>query len=342
MNAAITNTLNSSELIEAREYHMKRLEELFDCKPFDRPYVLSGYTSIVENDPLTDPDRWAKDILTKMYEHAELLLDRKVFRPLCPNSWLYGVHFIDKVFGANVFFKAGQWWSEGVKCQVGELPVPDLEHNETWLKAKRLTEALVAEGVSVPFYSTQVLGEPWNQTFNLYRERALMGFYDNPDGMRRDLGIVTDIIIQMHQWYQKTIPPLQFQPIVPEGRCQPRGYGQMCGCSTQLISNNIYVEFIKELDERVLSLYPHGGMLHLCGRHLQHLHTWKSMSCIRSLQLNDRATEDLYEYYNGLRKDQILYVYPTERMTPAICLEVTENGRRMVLVTEEIDRKVQD
>ena len=334
MRADIAATLNDPALIEVREYHMNRLEALFDGRTLGKPFKLSGFDTAVPTDPAKEPEKWARDILTKMYEHVELILDREVFRPLCPSAWLYGVHFTDKVFGADVIGRDGLFWTDGLKCEIGELPVPDLQHNETWRQAQRITEALVAENVSLPFYSTQVLGEPWNQIFNLYRERGLMAFYDNPEGIRRDLEVMTETLMQMHRWFIDTIPPMQFQPIVPTGRCQPRGYGQMCGCSTHLISGEIYDEFIRPLDERILSLYPHGGMLHLCGSHTQHAGIWAKMPCIRALQLNDRATEDVERYLHILRPDQILYICPTDHYTPEKCLEIT-GGQRSVLCVSE-------
>ncbi len=254
-----------------------------------------------------------------------------MFRPLCAGAWLYGVHFTDRVFGAEVRPRGDLFWTCGLDNEIGELPVPDLERNPTWKAAQRITLALAASGASVPFLSTQVLGEPWNQTFNLYRERALVGFFDDPEGMKRDLDLVTDTLMEMHKWFLAHIPPEQFQPIVPEGRCQPRGFGQMCGCSTHLISNAVYEEYIRREDERILSLYPNGGMLHLCGRHTQHLPSWRSMSCIRAMQLNDAATDELDKYCGGTRADQILYVIPTKTITEEEAIRMTDGGRRLVL-----------
>ena len=263
-----------------------------------------------------------RDCLADLAEHAELLLDRKVFRPLCAENWLYGVHFMDRVFGAEVRCRDGLFWSFGVENEIGELPVPDLEHDPTWSAARRLALALVGFGAKVPFISTQVLGEPWNQTFNLYKERALVGFFDDPEGMQRDLNVVTDTLMEMHRWFLAHIPADQFQPILPEGRCQPRGYGQMCGCSTHLISNSIYEEFVRDKDERILSLYPRGGMLHL---------SWNEMP-IRAMQVNDTAADELEQYLSGTRPDVILYFNPTSAISGDDALRMAGGGKRLIVV----------
>jgi hypothetical protein len=54
------------------------------------------------------------------------------------------------------------------------------------------------------------------------------------------------------------------------------------------------------------------------------------MPALRSVQLNDRATDDLPLYAAGLRPDQILYVSPTEEYPPERILAATA-GRRVVM-----------
>ncbi|MCC6445627.1 MAG: hypothetical protein IT210_19495 [Armatimonadetes bacterium] len=66
-------------------------------------------------------------------------------------------------------------------------------------------------------------------------------------------------------------PESQLQPVVAAGRCQPPGFGQLCGCSTQLLSGSAYREFVAPLDDALHSVYPHDGMIHRCGAHAQHI-----------------------------------------------------------------------
>ena len=55
------------------------------------------------------------------------------------------------------------------------------------------------------------------------------------------------------------------------------------------------------------------------------------MKNLRSLQLNDRAAEDLALYMEGLRDDQILYVMPCEKMPVERIVDISK-GERVVLV----------
>lgn len=337
MNQHIIHTLNDPQLLAVREYHLDRLKRIYAGETLESPFVLSGYAGIGRADPMTDPEKWVDSCLNDLYEHAELAADKQIFRPLCSQGWLYGVHFTDKVFGSPVQPHGQLWWSPGVENEIGELPVPDLENNETWKQAQRITLAQLDAGVKLPYYTTQVLGEPWNQFFNLYRDRALYGFYDDPEGMKRDLAIVTDTLVEMHKWFLKTIPADQYQPINPMSRFQPWGCGQMCGCATHLISHDIYEEFIRPQDERIAALFPRGAMLHLCGNHMQHLPSWREMPGVCAYQLNDRAMDDLPAYYQNGRKDQVLYLYPTKNVPVPKALEMTEGGKRSVICLWELD-----
>ena len=100
------------------------------------------------------------------------------------------------------------------------------------------------------------------------------------------------------------------------------GVKALQGVNFQLLSGEIHA---------LLGDYPNGGMIHLCGSHTQHLETFRNMKNLKSLQLNDRASEDLALYLEGLRDDQILYVIPCATMPVDKILDISK-GERVVLV----------
>lgn len=338
MRSDVLRVLNDPALLETREYHMDRITRLYAGERLDRPVILREFVPRTGIEPRLEPEAWVEAAYNDLAAHAELLADRKIFTPPSPIGWIYGVHFTDAVFGCRILFRDGNWWSRPLENEIGELPVPDLEKNEVWQAAKRLTLAQVESGAALPFVTTQVLGGPWNQLYNVYKERVLYAFFDDPAGLRRDLGVMTDVLEEMHRWFQSVIPADRFQPVLPHGRCQPRGFGQMCGCCTHLLSAGLYADFVREFDERIIRLYPNGVMLHLCGGHTQHLPVWREMPGVRALQLNDRATDDLELYYAGTRPDQMLYVYPTGTYPVPRIGEVTEGFRRTVLSIQPGER----
>ena len=152
-----------------------------------------------------------------------------------------------------------------------------------------------------------------------------------PQQVKRDFEVITDAICELHRFYIDRIPPQQLQAGAAGMRTKPPGYGHVDGCATQLISAAMYEEFVAPCDDRVLSLYEHGGMVHICGAHTQHIPVWQRMDRVRAIQVNDRAAEDLEAYLAGLRDDQVLYLEPTQTMSAARGIEISA-GRRLVIM----------
>ena len=71
-------------------------------------------------------------------------------------------------------------------------------------------------------------------------------------------------------------------------------------------------KYIMPLDEKLLSSFPKmQGMIHLCGHHLHQIENFRNMKSLKSVQLNDAASDDLPHYHKGLRDDQIIYFNPS-------------------------------
>ena len=72
-------------------------------------------------------------------------------------------------------------------------------------------------------------------------------------------------------------------------------------------------------------------MIHLCGAHGQHIPVWREMQSLRAVQLNDQAAGDLERYFEGLRKDQVIYVNPCEDMPVSRIMEITRGYRTAIV-----------
>jgi len=155
----------------------------------------------------------------------------------------------------------------------------------------------------------------------------------DPENASKDLVTINDLLCEVHRRCQKMIPMQQLQPVISWGRTQPPGYGQLCGCTTHLISGSCYEELIAPLDDKLLSVYPNGGMIHLCGVHTQHVEAFRKMKSLKAIQVNDRASDDLAIYYNGMRDDQMIYLNASEKMPVKKAMSIT-NGNRLVVVQD--------
>lgn len=327
--------LNDSELIVQREIWFERLTNLFSATPdpYNESYVISLGGNVPrpsESDvsPYTHPEDWVIACLELAAQNTEMPEGR--FSPVCVEYPIYGVHFIDKMLGANVYIHEGQWHADYLQTPIGSLEMPDLDTDETWSLAKRAARAFLDADVKLPLFGMPTLSSALNIMVNLYGSEALIAMYEDEEAVCHDLGIINDLIRALHRWYIGHIPEDQLQPVISWERTQPRGFGQLCGCTTQLLGEDLYKDFIAPLDDALLGEYKNGGMIHLCGSHTQHINTFRSMPHLRAIQINDRACEDLYEYLNGLRDDQMIYVNPCPKMTAEDALRIS-GGERIVL-----------
>ncbi len=312
-----------------------KMREIFEGEE-KGPLVLNGISSWhlefgADGAPLyRDPERMAEKDLCALAERMEGALREDQFRPACVEQGFYGVHFVDRIFGSEVFFKSGQWYNLYLETPVGELKEPDLENNETWNLAKEYAEAFFAAGTTVPLFGLPTIASALNIALNLYGQEILVAMLAEPEAAKHDLGVINDVLIRLHRWYLDRFPIERIQPVISWGRTQPPGYGQLCGCSTQLVSPALYEEFIMPLDDALLAAYPHGGMIHLCGSHGHLIPLFAKMPHLRSVQLNDRASEDLALYAAGLREDQVIYLIPCPGMPLEKGLEIARDRKLIV------------
>ena len=155
--------------------------------------------TFVEVRPLvyTEPERWVEESLELMAQADECRENR--FAPDLVAADLYSVHFIDRIFGANVYFKDGQWNAEYLKTPVGTLTFPDLDRSETWSLARRAAGAFLAAGVKAPLFAMPTLSSALNILVNLYGEEGLVAMMEDEAAARHDLKIINDLIRTLHR-----------------------------------------------------------------------------------------------------------------------------------------------
>jgi hypothetical protein len=292
-----------------------------------------GLAGTNEIDMLSRPREWLADVLAEMARGGPAAaLDARTFRPLVIDMDALGVHFVDALFGARVFFHAGQVWNEELPIDLADLAAPDLETSPLMLRALELARLAVEASHCRLLVGMPVLSCAINLGINLFGQRLLEAMAQRPEEARRALGIVNATIRQALRLFMRIIPAEIRRCSVSEDRYMPPGFGFVDGCATQLVSARHYREFLMPLDRAVLAESPHGGMIHLCGAHAHLIPAFAAMPELRAVQINDRAVEDLPAFHNGLRRDQILYVLPSLSWPVERILQTTR-GERLVLQT---------
>lgn len=107
LRTEIKARLCSEDLLEIRGYHISRLRDLYDGKKPNFPFVLKGILGISSVNIYENPELWVDEAMESLAQQVELAKDRIIFRPLVIEflnfGGFYGVHFVDKILGANVF-----------------------------------------------------------------------------------------------------------------------------------------------------------------------------------------------------------------------------------------------
>lgn len=331
MNERTLRILNDPELLEYQNNWFEKMRAIFEGDEAG-PLVLNGIVGRTQNRDIlyNDPKQALVEDLKVLAQYAHQYKSDKWFVPFCVEGEFYGVHFIDRIFGAKVFFQDGQWYNRYLDIEVGELEKPDLENDETWRMAREYALAFLNSGTEVPLLGLPTIASALNIAINLYGEEILVAMLAEPEAAKHDLEIINEVLMEIHRWYLENIPHDRMQPVISWGRTQPPGYGQICGCSTQLVSPGLYEEFIMPLDNALLGVYPNGGMIHLCGSHEHLLPLFAKMENLKSVQLNDRASDGLADYVKMLREDQVIYLIPSEGMPLERGLEIAK-GKKLIV-----------
>ena len=333
IDATVQDILNAPDIVAARDAVFARLEAVYAGETSPDGVYLCGIEYTTDS-ATVNWESWLDETLGQLADRAAESTDPDVLRPLCLMYNPRGVHFIDHFFDADVFeLTEGNWQSHPLPTPIGELQPVDLDSHPTWQRMKDVAGVFVERDVAGVIFGLPTIGSPLNAAVNLYGQALFEAMLTDPEAVRHDLRIITDLLCDLHRWYRATIPAEQLQAVCPGGRSQPVGFGQICGCTCQLLSPGQYAEFIAPLDADVLSVYPHGGMIHLCGAHTQHIPAFREMPALRAVQINDRAAEDLEAYASELRDDQIIYLNRTDTMTADRALSIM-SGRRLIIVGE--------
>ena len=327
--------LNDPVKIKRRDEWFCRLQDLFNGKYGENVMAIKGLCGYPADSTIlyTNPEQFVLECLENLAEQVEQYDDETQFVPPCIEAGMYGVHFIDSFFGSHVYYKKEtyQWYNERLNSEVGTLQEPDLDKCEIWQIAKRATYAFLKHEVALPIFGLSTIASTLNIAVNLYGEDILESMLMETEKAAHDFAVINNLLVDLHRWYRSVLPERQLQPVISWERTQPFGYGQICGCTTQLISADVYKSQIAPLDNELLGVYPNGGMMHLCGSHSHFMPVFRSMPNLKAIQLNDRAAHDLELYFTGLRGDQIIYLYPCEGMTVDMAMQIT-GGKRLVLV----------
>ncbi len=331
MKSETYDILNDPDLIAIRDDWFGHMQAVYDGANDGEPaFILSGLTPPCEVPEGASLEEAMHLEFDAMASEAHLMRDDRVFRQVASGASGHGKGWDDD------FFPLPAEPDPVTKLRritepVGCLEMPDMDKCEGWQNMKRSTEIFLEADVKLPLFTAVASSGPIVEAVSLYgAEKFLLAMYDDPAAVHNDLSVLAGIAIEQRQWFIDNVPEQQLQGIIHRLRGQPPGYGQIDGCTAQLLSPDSYREFVAPYDDAIFRIYPKGGMLHICGYHHQHIPMWREMESLKVMQLSGDSMTFLQLYFDGLRDDQLMFVSPHATMSLDDIMEVT-GGRRVVI-----------
>ena len=206
--------LNDTRLISVRDEHFTGLGRIFDGTE-DATFYLSGINGRSEIAIYDEPELHLAGCLEDLAQMAEDARDTDIFRPLCFECDIYGVHYVDSIFGCHVYHKHGQWYNDPLDSEVGELGTPDIDKSPVWQLTRRVAAAFVAADVALPVFGLPTIASTLNIAVNLYGERILTAMLCEPEAAVRDLQTINDVLMELHRRLIALIRYLKLIQICP-------------------------------------------------------------------------------------------------------------------------------
>jgi len=167
--------------------------------------------------------------------------------------------------------------------------MPDLDHEPIIERVLRFVQKMIEYSDGLFYIAHQVVNAPLIIAVDLQREDFLMAMLAEPGATRHDLKIISQVFAYMQERIVSIVPPNQLIPYIGDNCFTPPRHAIIDGCTTQLVSAEIYAELIEPIDSRLISFYYRKAMIHLRSVSNQHIPTFQRMVKLICLQINDHA-----------------------------------------------------
>ena len=333
MKSSFDLSFLTDEFVDAQQRHAAAARQLLEGDQPDHVVAFEYEPMCVPPAGPFDRDQW----LTQQIEHIRQNFDR-----YCdPVTWRqpvlslsrYGLHFFGAVLGCTVRHVDDQVWCEPLTEAGGRLEDfarPNLDDSPVLTEAIDLLRFVIdaTEGrvpIEAPFCS-----EPLMAAVDLFGDQFLMALAQEPEPADRVLGDIAATIIELRDRLANAAGNAPINDHHAAGSGVVSGFNLLYGCTTHLVSAQTYRDHVLALDTELLNHQSSGGVIHLCGRHLQHLEAWRDTPGLRAVQLNNAACDDTEAYWRGLRPDQFIVFWPDDAVTLDQAIAIT-GGRRLAV-----------
>lgn len=192
-------------------------------------------------------------------------------RPLLGSDLLAAGYLYSELFGCEIIYEKEN--SPQVICQnldeeeIEEVQVPDLSKSPVWQRTATQLEYLKTHYGNVETY-VNLMGIQ-NIAMDIMGQNVLMAYYSAPEETKDLLKKITDLTISVGKEFQKYSRSLSGGVTGVVQKVMPECY-LTSNCSVEMISNQLYEEFLLKCDQRLADAFGNFG-IHHCGGTMEHV-----------------------------------------------------------------------
>ena len=150
---------------------------------------------------------------------------------------------------------------------IGDIQVPDLDHSEVWARTQKQIDGLLEKYGRVETYVN--LQGIQNIALDLMGQDVFMAYYTDPEEITGLLRKITDMSLEIGKRFYKLSNDISGGVTGIVRDVMPDNY-LTSNCSVEMVSNQIYEEFLMPFDIELANTFTSFG-IHHCGKSMEHV-----------------------------------------------------------------------
>ena len=224
-----------------------------------------------------DPEyRMEADLKMKkaLYEHlGEFGLGEKdpVKRPLLGTDFLAAGYLYSELMGCEIKYEEDN--SPQVVCmnldedEIEQIQKPDLDKSPVWQRTQKQIDYLLEKYGRVESH-VNLMGIQ-NIAMDIMGQDVMVAYYSAPDEVRELMQKITDMSIEIGKRFYRLSKDISGGVTAIVQQVAPGNY-LTSNCSVEMVSNQIYEEFLLDYDTQLAKAFPNFG-IHHCGKTMEHV-----------------------------------------------------------------------
>lgn len=224
-----------------------------------------------------DPEyRMEADIKMRktLYEHfGDLGIGEKDHqkRPLLGTDLLAAGYLLSELMGCGIRYQADN--SPQVECMdldedsIDQIQVPDLDTSEVWQRTQKQIDYLLEKYGHVETYVN--LQGIQNIAMDIMGQELMVSYYTAPEEINGLLEKITKMSIEVGKRFKALSNDVSGGVTAIVRQTVPECY-LTSNCSVEMISNDLYEEFLLKYDQELADAFGNFG-IHHCGKSMEHV-----------------------------------------------------------------------